>query len=68
LLFREESANSKISQREYDASALKGERVMKFDDLNVAILIIYTTIDLGDALMEHEKMSSNILEAEIFVG
>jgi hypothetical protein len=68
LLFREELANSKISQPEYDASALKGERVMKFDDLNVAILIIYTTIDLGDALMEHEKMSSNILEAEIFVG
>ncbi len=41
---------------------------MKFDDLNVAILIIYTTIDLGDALMEHEKMSWNILGAEISVG
>jgi hypothetical protein len=47
---------------------LKGERVKKFDDLNVAILIIYTTIDLADALMEHEKMSLNILEAEIFAG
>ena len=41
---------------------------MKFDDLNGAILIIYTTIDLGGALMEHEKMSWNILEAGIFVG
>lgn len=40
---------------------------MKFDDLNVAILIIYTTIELGDASREHEKMPSNILEAEISV-
>lgn len=66
LLFREESSNFKIFQQEYGVLVKKEETVMKPDCLNVAILILYINLNLGDVLRGYEKMLLNILEAEIF--
>jgi hypothetical protein len=66
LLFREESSNFKIFQQEYGVLVKKEETVMKPDCSNVAILILYINLNLGDVLRGYEKMLLNNLEAEIF--